>query len=107
VHNGNSALRSAREHAGLTMTELARLAGVDRATVGRLEANPRFTPTLPQVVVALASVGYINGGPIGEIVGPLERRLDELENRFDLFVYMLRRSSEVAVERASKGAGNG
>jgi DNA-binding XRE family transcriptional regulator len=105
MHNGNSALRSAREHAGLTITELARLAGVDRATVGRLEVSPRFTPTLPQVVLALASAGYVNGGPIGEIVTPIERRLTELEQRLDGLVYLLRLSADVASElaRASDG----
>jgi transcriptional regulator with XRE-family HTH domain len=99
MHNGNSALRSAREHAGLTMTELARLARVDRATVARLEANPRFTSTLPQVVLALASAGYVNGGPIGEVIAPLERRLDELEERFRWSAFAVSVIAEKAAEK--------
>jgi transcriptional regulator with XRE-family HTH domain len=57
-----SALRTVRERAGLSQSELAELAGCDRATVSRLESSPRFTPALVRISTALDAYTYVNGG---------------------------------------------
>jgi transcriptional regulator with XRE-family HTH domain len=49
-------LRHARRRAGLTQTELARLAGVPQSTVGRIETN-RINPTMATLRLLLNAAG--------------------------------------------------
>jgi transcriptional regulator with XRE-family HTH domain len=79
-----STLRRAREAARLSQSELARRAGVHRATVARRERYPTPTGALRHLILALREVEFINGGD--PVLSELEARLTAVERRLTLLV---------------------
>lgn len=49
-------LREMRQHRGLTTSDVARIVGIDRATISKLEAA-NWSPTLDQVLKIAAAIG--------------------------------------------------
>ena len=54
-----SALRAARLERGVTQAQLGRIAGVSEGAVARLERRPQPSPALPQILMGLLALHWL------------------------------------------------
>lgn len=89
------ALRESRVRAGLTITEAARLSGIDRSAIGALERTKNAAPgTSGATLKTLRMLAQTYGCTVSELIGevpPADRRMNVRERRaVDLLLNVMR-----------------
>lgn len=89
------ALREARVRADLTITEAARLSGIDRSAIGGLERTKKATPGASGATIkTLRTLAQTYGCTVSELIGevpPADRRMNVKERRVvDLVLQAMR-----------------
>lgn len=89
------ALRESRVRADLTITEAARLSGIDRSAIGALERTKKSTPGASGATLkTLRMLSQTYGCTVSELIGevpPADRRMNVRERRaVDLLLNAMR-----------------
>lgn len=79
------ALRESRVRSGLTITEAARLSGIDRSAIGGLERTKKAAPGASGATIkTLRTLAQTYGCTVSELIGevpPADRRMNVKERR--------------------------